>query len=724
MDAILAARLNETTDLFEPELFRNLAKVGREYAQAGTSALNYYVPDLDAANDLIELYAPTTKEDFEKRDRNSPKSFIHPMAATEIWTLATFVSQILFGGEVARKVEAREDSDEKAADLVNELLAWNDNQQPTYNQGFLWIKDALTFNRGVMYERWQTQAKIALEPVEEDDLTRDPQPVMRKDGTGPRLKSNGQPYLAYPKRVRFRKKRVVTGGYNHIDLVSPYDFICDPELPMLRFQEGRFAGHRVMIPWGEIKRRSELDPADPSYVLPTTVKKLKNRKQGNGSLSVQYGGSPTTKSTSRSYYERQRRGSPVGGMAQTASISKEDGGVVECFAIILRGKPSTYGIYDDHEDELIEVLMSGETDLLSVNVLPNVHDQFPYAVGESRPNAHYQFSPGWALVIKPIQDFVDYLKNRHAESIARTSGNIFIGDPTKVDFEAFLDPNKDGLFIPITQEGMGTPLDQIVKQVAVTDTTKNFYAEMEMWIKHAEVATGAHSFVQGETEDVSQTATQFVGVQQMATGRISSVARLLSCAALIPQTRRFVCNFQQFMPDEMVVRITQSDEFDPDVPPTRSVTIRRDDIQCEFDFVPSDGAMPGTDAKKVAALTRMMEASANPAFGQFFDSTVPGNMDAKAILFEVARAGGMPVKHFLITREQAQRNLAEQQLAAGMGTGMPPGPGVPMPPAMQGNPPGAPPVPMLPTEAGPIPSAEMLPAIPSVEPSIGPVAVG
>ena len=70
-------------------------------------------------------------------DRMAPRCFIHPMTATEIWTLATFISQILFGSQTTRKVEPRKDEDEPKANAVNELLQWNDDQQPTYLQGSL-----------------------------------------------------------------------------------------------------------------------------------------------------------------------------------------------------------------------------------------------------------------------------------------------------------------------------------------------------------------------------------------------------------------------------------------------------------------------------------------------------------------------------------------------------------------------------------------------------------
>ena len=679
MDPSIAHRLDVKSKAHDPAMYLKIAKAARDYINTGLQTLEYFVTDLDTANDMVQCYAPVNKNDWGSArgtmNRNSPQNFIHPMASTEITTLATFISQILFGASTARRVEPRKDEDEKGADMMNELLQWNDDQQPTYLQGYLWIWDALTFNRGIMYDHWQNLYQTKLEEVEEPDPT-------GKKKT----------------HKRWRKTKEKIAGFNKVDLVSPYDFICDPMLPILRFQEGRFAGHRIMIPWQELSRRAQLPVTDYPYVLPGVVEKLKNRPTAGGSRVTNAQSQATEGSRSRSFYERTRRGNPAGYEGGTEAVNKEDGGIIECFCLYVRVPPKTYGLFEDSEPEIIEFLLGGEQEILSVNITTNLHDEYPYAVGEARPNAHYQFGSSWALIIKPIQDYVDYLKRRHQESLARTSGNIFIADPTKVDIDAFTDPEKDGLIIPITAEASGAPIDSIIKQVAVNDTTARFNEEMAMWMQTAEQTTGAHAFVQGKTDDPGQTATQFAGVQQMATGRISSIARILSTLALVPQTRRMVSNFQQFMPDEMTIRVTgNSIDFDADDATGSYLTVRRDneefppaderhhlpDIQGQYDIRPHDGSLPGTDARKVAAMTRALEMfSSNPAFAEMFDDTIPGALNAKKLVYESLKASGMMVRNFVVNKEQAQANLAAKAAAQGSPIGQPlqpPQPGAPAP---------------------------------------------
>ena len=276
--------------------------------------------------------------------------------------------------------------------------------------------------------------------------------------------------------------------------------------------------------------------------------------------------------------------------------------------------------------------------------------------------------------------------------------------------EDFTDPEKDGLFIAVTSEAAGRPIDTIIKQIPVQDMTARFYEEMNMWISQAEVTSGAHAFIQGQQDGEDETATKFVGVQQMATGRISTLARLLSVGALAPQTRRIVCNLQQFMPESIVIRVSgDAAEYDPDSPPQKYIAIQKADIQAEFDIVPSDGALPGPDTRKVAALTRAVEAAGTPMGAQIFDDTVPGNLSFKKVMYEIFRLGGMPLTNFVISKDEALKNLQMKQMAAG--GGIPPQ----APPGAPPAPPGPPPPPE-PGPAGPTPSASQLPPTPPAAP--------
>jgi hypothetical protein len=266
------------------------------------------------------------------------------------------------------------------------------------------------------------------------------------------------------------------------------------------------------------------------------------------------------------------------------------------------------------------------------------HGMFPYSYAEGRPSAHYQFGPSWAFMLKGLQDHVDYLKNRHQEAIMRTVGNVFVVNPHYVDTEDFMNPDKEGLLIPLKPAAVGQKISDVIQQIPIKDLTEGFTEEMKGFVDYSESVTGANNNMQG-VGDGSGTATEFAGTQQMAAGRMSNIARLVSVQALVPQTRQFVSMFQQFLEDTQKVRYVA----DPFESPTALLNvpvleISRDTIQGEFDFIAHDGSLPNGDSKKVAAIARLMQAA--QAFPQAFVPG-PGNIDPRALIIAGAKASGL-----------------------------------------------------------------------------------
>lgn len=703
--------------LFDSEFSGKVNATAKAYIEKGLTALNYHLTDLDCATDLVEMLAPVAGQaQFNALDRNSPLTMRHPLTFTEMFILTTNVAQILFGGETARKVEAQGPDDGFKADDVNALLSWNDAKIGIYMTGWLWTWAAIVYNRGVWFESTDADVIVEREEVLEPDLSKPKIPVLNKNGS-PKVR-NGEVVMDYQSKVRYKPKRTKTGFFNSVHLVSPYDFIADPGFPLIDYQKGRFAGHRVMISWLELKQRSELDPEDEKFVLPHVVEKIKHN-QSNKLLPAALGSTQGPNST-RTYYERQFRGNITAGIGAggaptvsgTDAIDKDDGGIVECFNLTIRAQPKSLKMYEDEDFELINLLVTAYGEVLSCNVQPNKHDEFPYGVAEGKPNAHRQFSPGWALANKPVQDRVDNLNNTHAIAQARM-GNILIVDSTKCDVSNLFAPDKNGLMIFRNELGNGAPVEDIVHQIPLKDVTASYNDEMAMWEATAEKTTGASPMQQGITEDPSQTATQFDGVRQMSVGRMSDLARKLSQQGLMPQTKRFVMNFQQFGSEKMVIRITGKDQdFDPMNPPQPFREIQLADIQGGFDVIPDDGALPGADTKVVAAATRALEvANTSEMLAPAFSNQTPGAIDVIKMFVDVLKKSGLPVSKYQVTLEEAQKNAMAALQAQGLGVQMQQPGAVPQQPAAAQNQPLQPP-----TDASGLTSAAEIPAMPSAQP--------
>lgn len=628
MDPQLARRLEDDED-FQ----KKISKLATDYLALGRQSVDYQGANYDIAHDLLMCYAPLTSADLENLDRGHPKRFILPIASTQITTMTTFIAQMLFGDDQPHKVEGRGPEDETAADHMNQLLRWGNEQQPSFLLGYLWIQDILTYNRGIRYNAWAPLYKTKVEAVEVE--------LGEVDEAGAPVKVQ-----------RIKRTKIPIAAYNRIHLVSPYEFYCDPSLPLHRFQEGRFAGHRSIAVWQDLKRRSQLQEDDPSYVLPSAVEALKKKKNitGDGTHSLLTGSPSASRNggvMSRTAYDRNRGSSTS---APVTEANKDDPGVVELHEFSIRLVPEDNDIYEGGEPVIFQILVGNGKTVLAVNESPNAHDEFPYAVAEGRPSAYYQNSPSWLMMLKPLQDYIDYLKNRRQQSISRTGGNIFIARPDSINLTDFLNPDKDGLIIPVLPDAASQRLDDIIKQVPITDLTKDFHAEMQSFNAISETVTGVNTQMQGQV-DGSSTATEFASTQQMSAGRIASIARLISVQGLVPEARQFVSNFQQFLSQPMSIRFVSNSA---DAPSTyggqKSLQISHDTIQGTFDLIAHDGSLPGTDNRKVAAISRLLELV--PVVPQYF-TPEPGNIDGRALILAGAKGAGLNVENFQFSQQDA-----------------------------------------------------------------------
>jgi hypothetical protein len=645
MDRVLARRLEKDED-FQ----KKVTKLVKDYVNLGLDTLNYYIDEFDAAWDVLMCYAPMTKADLENLERNHPRRFILPMTTVQISTMTTFIAQSLFGESTPHKVEGRGPEDEVPAEHLNQLLRWNAEQQPTYLLGYLWIQDVLTFNRGIFYNSWAPIYKSKVSEVEVED------PEELDEETG--LPTT---YL------RTQRTQEPAGGFVKLHLVSPYDFFCDPALPLWRMQDGRFAGHRTIISWQELRRRSELPVDHPQYVLPSAVAALCTKGSKKKSVSNPIGKPPSgsySRPLSRTAFERNRSTAP--NVQLTANA--DDPGMIECYETWIRLVPADNDLYDGQDEVVFQTLLGNGDVVLSVGESTHEHGQFPYSVAEGRPNAYYQFSPSVVIMLKSLQDYVDYLKNRHQEALMRTVGNIFIARADKVNLADFLNPEKEGLVIPVLPEANGDKLDDIIRQVPINDVTKDFRQEIESFVTFSETVSGASQAMQGNS-DGKGTATEFAGTQQMAAGRLTALARLISVEGLVPQCKQVVACFQQFLDMPMAMRFVPSLQMPAQFAGISALTITRDIIQGDFDFIAHDGTLPGTDSKKVAAMTRALEGA--DGFPQFF-TPQPGNLDARAMILALLKASGVQTENFQFTAQ----SLAAMGPQPGPG-GPPPGPGGP-----------------------------------------------
>lgn len=634
--------MNFTRKLADEEFRKGVEKIATDYWTVGYQEVTQNAPYYDAANDMLQAVRPQTQKDFEAVAKGMMPRFMLPIATTHNDTMAKHIVEVLCGDRHPNKVIGRAPEDDAPAEHMNALLAWQADQQQMYQLYYLWIQDGITYNRGIVYESWHTVSRVLTETVDEPTGE-----VEMDEETGE--------LVEVTEEVERRTRKDVA-SFTKLSLVSPYDFVVDPTLPSRLFQEGRFAGHRVLVSYEDLVRRTKLKPSHPEFILPSAVRKLKQKnKRGITSLTQTAAtASANTKGSLLSPTAMSRKKSIDTALNGTQNTP----GMFWLQEMWVKLVPADHGLGDDEQPRIFQMVLLDGKHLCALHESTYNHNEFPYSVCEPRPSAHEHVGPSWMLMLKPVQDYIDFLKDKHQEAINRTIGNVIAANPAYIDLEQFTDPDKEGKIIEILPEGQDKPIGDIIKQIPIQDVTARFPAEMSGFVALGQTVTGATGEMQGFGSQ-ADSASQFVGQQKLASSRLSVIAKLISDQGVRTQTMHMVENFLQFWDDEMYLKVKGSTyDMDPYFNEDPRAIVNPETIMGDFDFVTSDGTMPTGDMQKIAGLTKILEMMA--VMPNMFAPGV-GNIDPRRVSMDYLKTVGANVENYKY-RAQELEAIRNQQL--------------------------------------------------------------
>lgn len=565
----------------------SITKLVKNFVEASKVNQTDVFRQSDINHDMFMAWASLSKKDNEALSKGHPARMVIPLTATHCETYSTFMAQTFTANGGPFRVEGRQGTDAKRADQMNYVLGWNNEQQQVdvFTTIKIWAQDSFLYNKGVIYDSVDTKFQLVQENVTVETGEHD---------------EAGNPITE--ERTQIVRKKI--GTYCKFENISFYDFFHDTAYPIHMLQKGRFAGHSLLIHYNDLKRMADLDVDDPSYVMPEALDRLEEKTKGGGANSMGNLAMPTSNSGSgrnRNSTQSPTEAERLSAKTNVRKAGDKDKGFMQCQLLWANIVPADYEISEDDYPKVWQFLVCNNV-VLSMNESTYLHGNYPYAVGCPRPDLVTTNAPSWASILRPIQGYIDYLNNRHREAVGR-AGLLMIVDPEGVDVEDFNDPNKESKFL---FKKPGTDMNSVFKEITVPDVTANFQNEIKQFQSLAENTTGATQALQGQTQDASS-ATQFAATQQMATGRMSSQAKLLSGQGLMPLCRRLVNNFQTFFDQTLVQNVVES-QFENGNGETIKIT--NDTIQGNYDYIVHDGTMPPSDAKTVAGLSKCLEMAA------------------------------------------------------------------------------------------------------------------
>lgn len=491
-----------------------------------------------------------------------PYSYALLMSAHTYWT------SVFFGRSPIHQYSGRHGESEMQVQALEAIIDYQVEVGQILGPYYIWLYDAGKYGSGILGEYWD------VERVSYGQLAEFPDPVTGQIGL----------YQATVEMEAYKGNKV----YN----VNPFDFWWDPRVPMKRFHEGEFCFTLKRMIWNDVVRR-----AAGGYYDQGNMKELKRHA--------------TAKAPDDNSAQLKR---PDWASANLASEWDPDGknenarhpSSVFAYEFYVDLIPKEWGVGPESFPQKWCFTITEDYGLiLGASPLGYMHCKFPFSLLEPEVEGYSKVSRGIPEIVKPLQDTMDWLINSHFYNVRQTLNNQFIVDPSKLVLKD-VESGQPGFVWRLRPEAYGTDINNIFKQIPVTDITRQHMGDLQQMFSLGERTLGINDQIMGVLNTGGRkTATEVRTAAGFGTNRLKTNTEYMSSMGFSGHSRKLVQNTQQFYDTPMKLKIVGdlAQAAGPGflmVPPEM--------IMGFFNFSPVDGTLP-IDRQAQANLWKDMMAN-------------------------------------------------------------------------------------------------------------------
>jgi hypothetical protein len=591
----------------------------RERLKIARSGLNMRSDKWSENEDMLKAYVPASENDeLRKVSRRSGQpqytTIEVPYSYAMMLTLHTYLASIFLSRTPIMQVTGRHGESQQAEQCIEALLDYQLTAGGGIPALYVWLLDPLRYGHGVIGHYWDEEL------ITTTQITEQPKTFL------------GAPIPGTKEKVR---QTIQTRGYVGARLynVRPQDFLFDPRVPLMKFQDGEFVIRFNQLGWNKIiegknaGRYFNVDKAKEAvthYGKDRDLGSSRTMLPDNGwldtALRMDNGTAPTRVSLHEFYFE-----------------------------LI----PSEYGLSSGVNPERWVFTIVNEQIIIGAQPLGLFSNKWPFDVLEYEIGGYELFNRSALEITKSLNDTITWLFNSHFYNVRKTLNDMFVVDPSKVEMRDMTDPNP-GRLVRLKPAAYGQPIDSFVKQFQTVDVTRTHLADTEAVSQLMQRVTGATDNIMGQVNSSGRkTATEVRGSTEFGVSRLKTTAEWWSASGFAPLTQKMVQLTQQMYDMDRKFKIVG----DLSQWGERYMSVSPEQIAGFYDFVPVDGTMP---------VDRFAQAN---LWQQIFSglSAMPNVMAAydmpKMFAFVAQLAGLKNITQFRI--QLTPDALMHQQLAAG-----------------------------------------------------------
>ena len=580
----------------------------KSLVQLSRSKMSKYYEEWDRRDEVYRGITWPDKEDKKASEKGEPGKIAIPLTYSQIQTFIAFCFSLYYQRDHLFELEGTGEEDHRAAKLGEALLdrdlEFNIFSQKMYQL----LLDIGRFNIGIVKHTWAHKKDHQWQKVEV------PNNVLNILG---RMFGGG---------TTTKEELVEITKYlgNELFNISPYRFFPDVRLPLTRFQEGEFCASEDEYSFTSLKRDENSGMyAGVDHIPPMTMKDFENR--GNGRFSKDVITEEVGRKTNKS------RGNVIVTEVQVDLIPSK---------FEVNGKP----LGDEDFPVKYVVCYANDARVIKCEPLGYVHNQFTYDLAQFSPDQHELINESISDMIGQMQAVIDWLLNSHITNVRKHISNRLVVDPAGVEFS---DIQQHKPVIRLKAQASKSGVDRWVKQLNVSDVTRNHVNDIQVLVKFVQMTTSISDNLMGQYNTGRRSAREAGNVAAAAGSRLKMVAKLIYDTCLRQLGYKMLSNLRDGLDEKTFITVT-GDEF-PDWSAYKnfkkkdgrvSVEIDRTNLSGSYDFKVFEGTLPSEKSELAMTLeTVLLEMLKAPAGFQIMTGVL--GYDPRKLFTEVLELRGV-----------------------------------------------------------------------------------
>lgn len=504
--------------------------------------------------------------------RDEPAMVYVPLTHSQIQTFISFAVMMLTQRDSIYELSGSGVEDERPAKLAQAVLQ-RDLEHNKF-EGILlpqWLTDAARYGLGIFKSQWTTETCPVQRQV--------PDPKWQPDPAMPAV-------TAAPLIPVWEDKIMYRG--NKLEVISPYRWFPDTRLPLTRYREGEFCADENEYSMGELQKlQAQGLVAGLEFVPRIQDTAFSDRRTNVMDRASNQNFDPTVAVSDASRY---------------ALITE----------VQLRCNPSKTFIDDKvaidptlDAEVILVVWIANDDRIVRISDAGYNHNEFTYDSAQFFNDQSRTLNGGIADLLAPMQDILDWLMNSRVTNVRKSVQNFMVVDPRFVDMRD-LEARNPVLRLKGLPDGMS--IDQVVKQLNVTDVTSGHLTDMQNVSNISKEATGIQENLLGQYSEGRRSAREASNVNANASARIQLPIKGLWQGGILPLGRKMLSNIQQGLDIPQLVSVVGIQKAMSDPLAVQSfLPVDRSMLYGSYDFLIFDATLPSQRMAMAAALAQAGE---------------------------------------------------------------------------------------------------------------------